>query len=83
MENVVLVSGIITFIAAVHYFYMRDVWVETGATPLVYRYIDWLITVPLLMVEFYLILRELGMKMMDRMEADDWYVCHVGRRLYG
>jgi bacteriorhodopsin len=36
---------------------MRDVWVETGATPLVYRYIDWLITVPLLMVEFYLILR--------------------------
>ena len=35
---------------------MRDVWVETGSTPTVYRYIDWLITVPLLMVEFYLIL---------------------------
>jgi bacteriorhodopsin len=35
---------------------MRDVWVATGATPTVYRYIDWLITVPLLMVEFYLIL---------------------------
>ena len=51
------VSGLVTLVAAVHYFYMRDVWVETGATPLVYRYIDWLITVPLLMVEFYLILR--------------------------
>ena len=38
-----------------HYFYMRDVWV-TGETPTVYRYIDWLITVPLLMVEFFLIL---------------------------
>ena len=50
------VSGLVTLVAAVHYFYMRDVWVETGATPLVYRYIDWLITVPLLMVEFYLIL---------------------------
>jgi len=43
-------------IAAVHYFYMRDVWVLTGSTPTVYRYIDWLITVPLLMIEFYLIL---------------------------
>ena len=51
------VSGLVTLVAAVHYFYMRDVWIETGATPLVYRYIDWLITVPLLMVEFYLILR--------------------------
>jgi len=35
---------------------MRDVWVATGSTPTVYRYIDWLITVPLLMIEFYLIL---------------------------
>ena len=52
-----VVSGLVTFIAAVHYFYMRDVWVATGDTPTVYRYIDWLITVPLLMIEFYLILR--------------------------
>jgi bacteriorhodopsin len=50
------VSGLVTLVAAVHYFYMRDVWVATGSTPTVYRYIDWLITVPLLMVEFYLIL---------------------------
>jgi bacteriorhodopsin len=48
---------LVTLVAAVHYFYMRDVWVSTGDTPTVYRYIDWLITVPLLMVEFYLILR--------------------------
>ena len=50
------VSGLVTLIAAVHYYYMRDVWVSTGSTPTVFRYIDWLITVPLLMVEFYLIL---------------------------
>jgi bacteriorhodopsin len=50
------VSGLVTLVAAVHYFYMREVWVTTGETPTVYRYIDWLITVPLLMVEFYLIL---------------------------
>ncbi len=50
------VSGLVTLIAAVHYFYMREVWVSTGSTPTVFRYIDWLITVPLLMIEFYLIL---------------------------
>lgn len=50
------VSGLVTLVAAVHYFYMRNVWVATGSTPTVYRYIDWLITVPLLMIEFYLIL---------------------------
>ena len=51
-----VVSGLVTMVAAVHYFYMREVWIQTGDTPTVYRYIDWLITVPLLMVEFYLIL---------------------------
>jgi len=51
-----VVSGLVTLVAAVHYFYMREVWIQTGNTPTVYRYIDWLITVPLLMVEFYLIL---------------------------
>jgi bacteriorhodopsin len=51
-----LVSGLVTLVAAVHYFYMREVWVSTGDTPIVFRYIDWLITVPLLMIEFYLIL---------------------------
>ncbi|UTP72321.1 bacteriorhodopsin-like [Alteromonas sp. LMIT006] len=55
-----VVSALVTFIAAVHYFYMRDVWVDTGTSPTVFRYIDWLLTVPLLMIEFYLILRAIG-----------------------
>jgi len=50
------VAGLVTGIAFVHYMYMRSVWVETGDTPTVYRYIDWLITVPLQLIEFYLIL---------------------------
>ncbi len=50
------VSGLVTLIAAVHYLYMREVWVNTGTSPTVFRYIDWLITVPLLMIEFFLIL---------------------------
>ena len=55
-----VVAGLITFIAAVHYMYMRDFWVEMGESPTVYRYIDWVLTVPLQMVEFYLILIAAG-----------------------
>ena len=51
------VSGLVTGIAFWHYMYMRGVWVDTQTSPIVYRYIDWLLTVPLLIVEFYLILR--------------------------
>ena len=50
------VAGLVTGIAAWHYFYMRGVWVATGDSPTVLRYIDWLITVPLQIVEFYVIL---------------------------
>ena len=52
----VTVAGLITGIAFIHYMYMRGIWVQTGDIPTVYRYIDWLITVPLQMIEFYLIL---------------------------
>lgn len=56
----VLVSGLITFIAAVHYFYMRDFFVSSGESPTFFRYVDWLLTVPLMCVEFYLITRKSG-----------------------
>ena len=49
------VSGLITLIAAVHYYYMRDVWVTSYTSPTEFRYIDWILTVPLMCVEFYLL----------------------------
>ena len=52
----VTVAGLVTLIAAVHYFYMSEVWVVLGESPTVYRYIDWLLTVPLQIIEFFLIL---------------------------
>jgi bacteriorhodopsin len=55
-----LVSGLITFIAAVHYYYMRDYWAEVGESPTFFRYVDWTLTVPLMCVEFYLILKAAG-----------------------
>ena len=56
----VIVAGLVTGVAFIHYVYMREVWVTTGESPTVYRYIDWLITVPLQMIEFYLILAAVG-----------------------
>ncbi|MCR9054687.1 bacteriorhodopsin-like [Phaeodactylibacter xiamenensis] len=61
-KDSMLVSGLITFIAAVHYFYMRDFWATNQASPTEFRYIDWILTVPLMCVEFYLILRAFGAK---------------------
>jgi bacteriorhodopsin len=58
----VLVSGLITFIAAVHYFYMRDYWAAHMESPTFFRYIDWVLTVPLMCLEFYLILKVAGAK---------------------
>ncbi len=58
----ILVSGIITFIAAVHYWYMRDYWAVNGESPTFFRYVDWILTVPLMCVEFYLILKVAGAK---------------------
>ena len=72
----VLVSGLITFIAAVHYYYMRDYWAGSftwlneagdlkypnGDSPTFFRYVDWILTVPLMCVEFYLILKVAGAK---------------------
>jgi len=55
-----VVAGLITFIAAVHYMYMREFWVTVGESPVVYRYIDWILTVPLQMIEFFLILVAAG-----------------------
>ena len=53
-KTALTVSGMVCFIAAVHYYYMRG---NLDATDVVsIRYIDWLITVPLQMVEFYIVL---------------------------
>lgn len=58
----ILVSGLITFIAAVHYWYMRDYWQMNAESPTFFRYVDWILTVPLMCVEFYLILKVAGAK---------------------
>ena len=56
------VSALITGIACVHYYYMRDFWIQTGTSPTAFRYIDWILTVPLMCVEFYLLTKPFGAK---------------------
>ena len=47
---------LVTLVAAVHYFYLRELSVNIRTFLILYRYIDWSITVSLPMTEFYLIL---------------------------
>ena len=47
------VAALVTGVAWYHYSYMREHWIITGESPLVLRYVDWLITVPLQVSEFY------------------------------
>ena len=75
-KDSMLVAALITGIAAVHYFYMREQWIigfaesaellKAGkadaaaqalkdASPTELRYIDWILTVPLMVVEFALL----------------------------
>lgn len=66
------VAALVTGVAWYHYTYMREHWANSyaavaadgttgiGDSPLVLRYIDWLITVPLQVSEFYLILAAVG-----------------------
>jgi bacteriorhodopsin len=65
------VGSLVTLVAGVHYFYMREFWVKIGTSPILYRYIDWSITVPLQMIEFYLILsavqKDIGVAMFWRL----------------
>ena len=52
----ITVAGIVTGIAFIHSVYLRNIWLSTGDSPVIYKYIEWLITMPLLMIQFYLIL---------------------------
>lgn len=53
----VLLSGVITLVAGLTYFYMTSIYLDaakagSGQFPTLFRYIDWFITVPLMLVKF-------------------------------
>jgi bacteriorhodopsin len=70
-RSAVIISGLVTFIAAYHYMRIFNSWVEayhygqTAKDPVLtgvpfndaYRYMDWLLTVPLLLIEILLVMK--------------------------
>ncbi len=54
-RSAMVVAGLVTGVAAFHYFRMAGVYAQ-GEFPTEYRYIDWIITTPLLLVKFPLLL---------------------------
>jgi len=70
-RTAVIISGLVTFIAAYHYFRIFNSWTESynyvvgQANPQLtgvpfndaYRYMDWLLTVPMLLMEIVLVMR--------------------------
>ena len=46
------ISALIVGIAAFHYYYMRGVYTDLGVVSIEYRYMDWIITVPLMALKF-------------------------------
>jgi bacteriorhodopsin len=70
-KSAVLISGLVTFIAAYHYIRIFNSWVDAyqyspdKADPVLtgvpfndaYRYMDWLLTVPLLLIEILLVMK--------------------------
>ena len=65
-RQAITISGTVTLIALYHYWRIFDSFVaasESGKTfNEAYRYVDWLLTVPLMCVEFYLITKKAGAK---------------------
>merc|ERR1712226_404234 len=79
LKSAVLISGLVTFIAAYHYIRIFNSWVDAysytagklghGAMEIqaptltgvpfndAYRYMDWLLTVPLLLIEILLVMK--------------------------
>jgi len=56
----VSIAGLVTGVAFYNYTFMKEQWVTLQTSPTNFRYTDWLITVPLQIVEFYFILKASG-----------------------
>jgi bacteriorhodopsin len=49
----VALAGIVALLASAYYWQAREVWLAAGQMPVIYRYIDWLITVPVQVLALY------------------------------
>lgn len=57
-----LICSLVTVTAGTNYAFMSSVWLITGQSPTEFRYLDWFITVPLICIQFYLLLSSSGVR---------------------
>ena len=55
-----LVAALVTTIAAANYAFMSFLWFTAHVSPTEFRYLDWILTVPLICLQFYLLLQAAG-----------------------
>ena len=48
--------GVTMLVSAVFYHYAKSMWVDTGAAPIILRYVDWILSQPMQVVLFYVVL---------------------------
>ena len=58
--TVMTLVGVIALMSSIHYFYAKNLWVLNGQAPTQLRYIDWLLTFPLTILTFYVMLRSVS-----------------------
>lgn len=49
----VLLAGLVSLVATLHYVVASSVWLEHGEITIIYRYIDWIVTQPLQVLALY------------------------------
>ena len=55
-----LVAALVTLIAGMNYVLMSAMWLTSHVSPAEFRYLDWFLTVPLICLQFYLLLEASG-----------------------
>ena len=55
-----LVAALVTLIAGTNYTFMSILWIHSALPPGELRYVDWFLTVPLICLQFYLLLDAAG-----------------------
>lgn len=53
----VALASLVTLVASLHYIATSIVWISTQQMPVTYRYVDWLVTVPLQVLSLYFFIR--------------------------
>jgi len=59
-QAAVTALGVVMLVSALSYVNLANVWVSTGEVATTFRFVDWQLTVPLLVIAFYLSLAAVG-----------------------